>query len=339
MKYKDYFTITDCADEAEIAEIIASSRMLQSPAEKENPDMNRQTIHHTKRRLVPTLIAAAAAAVVLTVGTAAYITYNKHMVQSYFGTIGEARASELELAEPAYYTNGKVGVTAEALLNDGSYGLLFLTIDKLDETIPDFKNERGNYEIHPAIHFAEQPGNLSAIVEGIDTDENDPNRVHLAFRFSIPDDIDASAGTVSFKNVNINPDGSADEVITDGFEGIEIPLDLSINTKQIHMVSEEGRELDLSGYEAVTPDNYGIAYCSDMSITWKNGKEQQIGLNCGAGFGGDGGEESVLSFRIAADGSDITEPEFSGDPDTWYGYLDIDEVASIRIHNTTYYPE
>lgn len=339
MKINDFFTITDCADEADLAEIIAHSRMQQSPAEKENPDMNRQSIKHTKRKLIPSLIAAAAAAAVLTVGTAAYITYNKHMVQSYFGTIGEARASELELAEPAYYTNGKVGVTAEALLNDGSYGLLFLTIDKLNETVPDFKDDRGHYNIHPMIQFAEQPDNLSAIVEGIDTDENDSNRVHLAFRFSIPDDIDASAGTVSFKNVNINPDGSADEVITDGFEGIEIPLYLGVNTRQIHMVSEEGKELYLSGYEAITPDNYGTAYAEDMSITWKNGKEQQIGLSCGAGFGGSDGEQSVLSFRIAADGSDITEPEFSCDPDTWYGYLDIDEVASIRIHNTTYYPE
>ena len=333
MKYQDYFTITDCASDEELAEILMQSDLQRSPDLKEDPIMKHAVIQK-KRRLIPSLIAAAAAVMVLTVGTAAYITYNKQMVQNYFGTTGEALVSELPLAEPAYYTNGSVGVTVEALLNDGQYGLMLMTLDKLDPSVR-FLNNKGHYTWY-FVHQYENPvTSSSGIIEQVVQDDENPDRLQLAYRFNIPDN-----NTACVIRFNDSPDPNPELYhFADGFEDIEIPVDLTPNTERIHMSDKNGKELLLSGFEAVAPYSISGFDTSDMSVTWKNGSEQRIGLKCGAGFGNNKGKQSILSFLLSSDGSNITENEPQGTPDTWYGYIDIAEVASIRIGNQTFYPD
>ena len=100
-------------------------------AESEQP-----AIRQHKKRLMPALIAAAAAAVCLTVGVGAYMRYNREMVQFGFGTLGEARMAELAAPEPVTCSNGRVSVTVENVLSDGKQAMLLLTLEPVDKSQP-----------------------------------------------------------------------------------------------------------------------------------------------------------------------------------------------------------
>ena len=223
-------------------------------AESEQP-----AIRQHKKRLMPALIAAAAAAVCLTVGVGAYMRYNREMVQFGFGTLGEARMAELAAPEPVTCSNGKVSVTVENVLSDGKQAMLLLTLEPVDKSQPfdwsEFDEEQnhamrnrfliGGEEYQSDIATGRPSENVFS-----DDGTNEAYEIMKAadqrwikMYFTLPEDASdealADAGLECFLDV---VDANGQQYVNgDLLADISIPVDLRQNLDVVQMRSEDGK--------------------------------------------------------------------------------------------------
>lgn len=306
----------------------------------------------SRRRLIPTLVAAAAASLCLTVGVCAYINYNKQMVQFGFGTLGEARMAELVAPEPVTYDNGIMSVTVENVLSDGVQAMLLLTVEPVDKTMeiayPDhsvnefIQNEivigDETYRSHIAINDYWGPW------EQMDAAGQRWYKVFFTLPENVSEEELANARFNYVKEV-WEKDG---ETHTRGelFDGISIPIDMRQNTDAIKMQSEDGLEMTLSGFEL-----YQVGYLSNrhdwwnMVITWKNGEQQRITYSGIAGSHQSRDDDEPITWGEFAvptteqiDSESVTgNINFNG-PEDWCGFIDVNDVASFQFGDRIYYP-
>ncbi len=303
-----------------------------------------------RRRLLPALIAAAAAVVGMTAGVSAYLNYNKQMVQFGFGTIGEARMAEISMPEPVTADNGTVSVTVENVLSDGIQVMLLLTLEPVDKTQPfdwsgfdddyyqSIRNEFdiGAQEIHTYI--------LSDTMDDCRAQQDAANQRWVVLYFPLPQDVTeeelATATYRTFLDVVENPEGE-DYVSGELFAGISIPVNLTKNVDAVQMRSADGLELTLSAFEFYQygrkiPHNDWF----DMAVTWKNGTEQEItfGGIAGVDKARDGETVSWANLGIPVDPqAENLNYDIRSNPEDWYGFIEVSEVASLRMGDTVYY--
>ena len=312
-------------------------------------------IHHTqKRRIMPALIAAAAAVACLTVGAGAYMSYNKQMVQFGFGTLGEARMAELAAPEPVTYDNGVMSVTIENVLSDGIQAMLLMTVEPADKNadiaLPDNENIMlSDFMLNEFVigHEASHSICYSDFYDAWAEQDAAGQRWYKVF-YKLPENAsEDDLANAQFNFVKEIYEKDAQTFVRgELFEGISIPVDLRQNVDAVRMRSESGRELILSPYEM-----YEVGYDSDhedwwnLCITWKNGETQRIhhgGIAGGQGATIHGPAISWGEFAVPI--NDVIDPEsvtgsigFNG-PEDWCGFIDVQDVASFQFGDTVFYP-
>ena len=309
-------------------------------------------IQKKPRRVLPALIAAAVAVAAMTAGVGAYLNYNKQMVQFGFGTIGEARMAEISMPEPVTADNGTMSVTVENVLSDGIQAMLLLTLEPVDKSVPydwsaydaDYYGSiRSQFEIGDAVLKTDI---LSSTMDEYRAQQDAANQRWVVLYFPLPEDVTedelASATYSTFLNVVGDPNGG--EAYTSGelFTGITIPVDLRKNVDSVLMRTDDGLELTLSAFEIwqrarEIPRNEYF----DMAVIWKNGSEQEItsGGIAGGGRARDRETVSWCNLGIPVD-PDRKHPNYDirENPENWYGFIDVNNVASLRMGDKIYYP-
>lgn len=304
------------------------------------------------RRILPAMIAAAVAVVGMTAGVSAYLNYNKQMAQFGFGTIGEARMAEISMPEPKTADNGQMSVTVENVLSDGIQAMLLLTLEPVDKSVPyDWSayDEDYYHSIRNQFVIGEQQITTHILSDTMDQyreQQDAAGQRWVVLYLPVPEDASeeelASASYGTFLDVTENPDGEAAYTAGDLFAGITIPVDLTKNVDAVEMRSEDGFELTLSAFELyqtgrfMTNDEF-----FNMSVTWKNGDEQQITSGGIAGSDQQLGCEAVswANLGIPTD-AEISNPNYDmrQNPEDWYGFIEVDEVAALRMGDIIYYP-
>lgn len=316
---------------------------------------------HKKRRLMPALIAAAAAVAVMTAGVGAYMTYNKQMVQFGFGTLGEARMAELVAPEPVTYDNGIMSVTIENVLSDGVQAMILMTVEPVDKdadfVFPDMDPENFSFSDFMRNEFVIGDSMSDSICysefscdpdypEILEAQNAAGQRWYKVF-YTLPEDAsedDLANAHFNFEKVVVETE---EKTFVHGelFEGISIPVDLRQNVDALQMQSEDGRELTLSPFEL-----YEVGYMSDnndwwnMYITWKNGETQRITYTGIAGSDGGYGRPEITWGEFAVPTNDEIDSEsvtgsinFNG-PEDWCGFIDVNDVAAFQFGDTVFYP-
>ena len=310
---------------------------------------------HKKHRLMPALIAAAAAIAVMTAGVGAYMTYNKQMVQFGFGTLGEARMAELAAPEPVTYDNGIMSVTIENILSDGIQAMILMTVEPMDKNaeiaMPDGENVRLSEFMQNEFVIGNTVSNSICYCdfsEHWEKQKADGQRWYKVF-YTLPEDAaeeELANAQFNFVKEEYEKDG---ETFTRGelFEGISVPVDLRQNVDAVRMQSEDGRELTLSAFELyeVGHDSSDPNDWWNLYITWKNGETQRITHGDIAGGQGATIHGPAISWgEFAVPINDEIDPEsvtgsinFNG-PEDWCGIVNVKDIASFRFGDTVFYP-
>lgn len=325
-------------------------------AEAEQPAIRQ----HKKRRMMPALIAAAAAVAVMTAGVGAYMTYNKQMVQFGFGTLGEAQMAELVAPQPVTYDNGIMSVTIENVLSDGIQAMILMTVEPVDPNA-DIAMPNGLSAEEGGVSLRDFMRNEFVIGDTVSENiayndfcgestwaaqEAAGQRWYKVF-YTLPEDVsedDLANAEFNFVKKDVETE---EKTFVHGelFEGISIPVDLRQNVDALQMQSEDGRELTLSPFEL-----YEIGYKSDnndwwnMYITWKNGTTQRITYTGIAGGSGGYGRPEITWGEFAVPTNDEIDSEsvtgsinFNG-PEDWCGFIDVNDVAAFQFGDTVFYP-
>lgn len=103
------------------------------------PKQPAVTVRHSKKRrlrIAGALIAAVLTVGALGLGVSGWLTYNKPLMQSYFGSVGDKHFAELALSEPQTFTNGIVNATVEASLRDNNMMMVLITFESADPEKP-----------------------------------------------------------------------------------------------------------------------------------------------------------------------------------------------------------
>ena len=108
------------------------------------------------------------------------------------------------------------------------------------------------------------------------------------------------------------------------------------------MQSDNDRELDLSAYQ-ISYEKKGKNDSEDIIVVWKNGEEQKltIGFESGTYWDDENCRRHQMlhrTFLIGADASDAAANAEQINPDSVFSYLNVHEVASVRIGDVVYYP-
>lgn len=327
-------------------------------AESEQP-----AIRQHKKRLMPALIAAAAAAVCLTVGVGAYMCYNREMVQFGFGTLGEARMAELAAPEPVTCSNGRVSVTVENVLSDGKQAMLLLTLEPVDKTQPfdwtEFDEDQNHAMRNRFLIGGEEY--QSDIATGRPSEnvfsEDGTNEAYeimkaadqrwIKMYFTLPEDAsDKALADAVFECFTDAADANGQQYVNgDLFAGISIPVDLRQNADTVLMRSDDGKELTLSPFEL-----YMVGYQAKhndwwrLEITWKNGETQRIQHGDFAGSHQVSGAPTVTWGEFAVPTHDVIGSESVvgsiqlDSPEDWCGFIDVNAVAAFRFGDRMFYP-
>ena len=144
-----------------------------------------------KRRRLPVIAAAVAAAVCLTVGASALAARNTHLLDSFFGNQGADQVSMAELPAPVVYETGDVTLTVETEIDDGMNRLYLISAADKNGNPPDFMDMMSKtvhadgsltqfgcggfgFGYHPAgEETAARPEYLAYFVEYADREESD----------------------------------------------------------------------------------------------------------------------------------------------------------------------
>jgi hypothetical protein len=237
-------------------------------------------VTHRRRRLVPALIAAAAAVVCMTAGVSASLSRNTDLLTKWFGK--DAESSLSALPEPKVYENGQVRVTVETELDDGINHMLLVSIETPDgepyqAPLYDWQDVEGNpirlqqsimtYG-YDAVHhgfssigqitefggfdFRRSPEDHSETPDGTIPEYRLGSYMAIRIPYAQFDE-----GDFSFKLMFRNMEGTEidiDDPDDNPFAGISIPVHKGQNTECAVYRAENGNECRLSCFELTVLD-------------------------------------------------------------------------------------
>jgi len=289
--------------------------------------------HGKRKKIAAVIAAAAAAAVCMTAGVGAYLNYNKRMMQYGFGTLGEAQMTARVTPEPVTAENGRMRVTMDCLLCDGTQAMALLTLKSADGDWQTYDRS-----VTDALHCAFRIGGqdytrfilYDEMREYRDV-QNETGTRWLRLYFELPQGISAA----ELQDAELKCTGEQ-------FDGIVLPVNLTQNTKTLTMRSAGRRTLTLSAFELYET---GVQYTErdwwSLSVTWKSGGTERITYGGIAGSHSGSGYETVSWGNFALSEQEIqtvTGTVNRSKPENWCGFLNVDEVAAFRVGDTVFYP-
>ena len=289
--------------------------------------------HGKRKKIAAVIAAAAAAAVCMTAGVGAYLNYNKRMMQYGFGTLGEAQMTARITPEPVTAENGRMRVTMDCLLCDGTQAMVLLTLKSADGDWQTYDRS-----VTDALRCTFRIGGqdyarfilYDEMREYRDV-QNETGTRWLRLYFELPQGIPAA----ELQDAALKCTGTQ-------FDGIALPVNLTQNTKALTMRSADGRTLTLSAFELCET---GVRYTEhdwwNLSVTWKSGRTERITYGGIAGSHSGSGYETVSWGNFALSEQEIqtvTGTVNRSKPENWCGFLNVDEVAEFRVGDTVFYP-
>lgn len=301
-------------------------------------------ITHSKKRrtrLIGAIIAAVLTVGALGIGASGWLTYNKPLMQSYFGSIGDERLAALELPEPQTFSNGIVNATVEVSLRDSNIMRVLMTFESADETKPINWKKLMNHDDEPFVYnmkILDENGEPVGTEENPITDicfghggglcfEKNDGIASVEYQFNICDpEFDAEAFTVRFEN---QEQGSLD---------VTIPVTPCLETALYETAG--GRQM------TVSPINFRTSVAlltSSLDESWRD-----LLLNRSDGTQSRGYLNSLSTISYSGPDAkwsysesmiyEVTEGmEFVyKDPETYTGFVDISDVDSIEWNGETY---
>lgn len=306
-------------------------------------------IQHRKRRLriVGALIAAAVTVGAIGLSVSGWLTYNKPLMQSFFGSLGDDRLAELELPEPQTFTNGIVNATVEASLRDSNVILVLMTFESADENNPIdwaklmdeearhhgdslfFYNSRILDENGEPVGSEDNPAEDMILSScGVCQYENHYHTASVEYRLDILNpDFDAESITLRFKNQS------------QGRLDVTVPLTPRLESAVFE--AEDGKQMTVSPIWFRTSVGQLIV---PMDLPWQDlilnrtDGTQTRGYLTSLGNVGYSGPDDKWSFSESMI-YEVTEGmEFEYDnPETYNGFIDISDVDSIEWCEQIYY--
>ncbi len=329
-------------------------RLTQRVLEKagiqpEETVQNAKSVCCSKKRirLLGVLIAAVIAVFALGIGVSGWLTYNKPLMESYFGTIGDERLQELMLPDPQTFSNGIVKATVEASMRDSNIMLVLMTFESADENKPINWAKLMDHEAryHDDNLFIYSPEILDENGEPVGTPENPAKDV-----------LGSSGGVFRYENHNtvasaefrleiMNPDLDADAITlrfeNQGQGSLDVTVPVTPPLESVVFEAENGKQMTLSPIwfrtsvaEFVTSfdDSWHNILLNRSDGTQTKGYLNHLGSR---GYHGTDGKWSYSESMIY----EVTEGmEFDRDkPETYNGFLDISNIESVEWHGMIYH--
>lgn len=303
-----------------------------------------------KHRVLPALIAGAAAVSCMAFGVGAYMQYNQRMMQYAFGSKGEELMSDISEPQQVTAESSGLTLTVENVMSDGFHALLMLTVEPEDKSKPyDWTAFDHDQTWFALLVGGEQYDGLS-ICSGFWSEtlalQTELNQRWMKVYCALPEGVSAETLADSeircVKRTYMLDEG---ETASSGtlLDGISVPVDLRQNTETLLMRAENGRELTISEFEmyqlgAVSAVE-NLTDFNNMVITWKDGSEQRIsyGQFCGV-EGGEGQRSIKWSEYFVTDKPELLDNQQNASPEDWCGIIDVHDVASFQFGDTVYYP-
>ena len=262
---------------------------------------------HKRRRIVPALIAAAAAVVCMTAGVSAAIGRNTELLEKWFGKGAESSLGNLP--EPKTYENGQVRVTVETELDDGFTHMVLLSAAYPDGT----KYNLFDAGIGSVIQYADgRRAATSHNASGFGFRHDETGSVNMDYLTCTIDCAAIEHDTMYLILTNYDTDKPCI------FDGIRIPLHAEQNTAAVTFTAPDGNDFLLSGFEAVTTGNSAIKLNEAPVLTFLDGTQMTLGAKSVA----------ELPLKDQADRKQYTFTEFK--------WIDVENIAAITFRGQTY---
>ena len=310
-------------------------------------EAEQPAIRMRKRKRLPVMIAAVAAAVSLTVGAAAYASamYHRESVTRYFGTSGEQRITEQIPFEPVSYSNENGSVTVDAVINDGINLSVVMTANLNNGTFNKAQNwapwrlldADGNDIGQKIISYGSVMTTKQALEEsGMD---------EVAFVTELNGIQDYVGQTIYldyYETELFDPSVREEHPLA----GIKIPISLDPNVTCGKFCAEDGSELWLSDFMLTQYSDYempdGMLYgttasYSDgtdealMTLRYSDGTEKQLYQGCSQHSFRNGMQMTTYSLW------DGKYEEIDGQTPLAQIFMDTSDVTEVTLDGVTYY--
>jgi len=271
-----------------------------------------------KRFLMPG-IAAAAAAIALTVGASAAFGRNPHLLTRWFGEKGESVAAEEQFPAPVSYENDRMRLTVETEIDDGFRHLILLSGTTLD-------GEPFNW--HPDGVMAALVRTDGSVVpsemgrsgfgwnENCLTMEDYVNDYPKYLACVIPaGDLEKEQCYLTFRLYDESK--STDNPAA----GIRIPVGHGQNTPLVHFTNGGDTEISLSGFELISIGTLTDIDC-ECAVILRDGTRIKLDPK-------------------SADGRPLTD-ENGGESDVYrtarweFDWIDVTQVAAVEVNGERY---
>lgn len=307
-------------------------------------DEAEQTVirKHSRRRL-PVMIAAAAAAVSLTVGAAAYANslYHRESVARYFGSSGEQRITSQVPFEPVSYSNENGTVTVDAVINDGINVSVVMTAH-LNEGVWNSSlhyfpwrllDSEGN-DIAGEVSF----GSIMTTRGSID-ENNDSEVAFVTECVGIQDYVGQTVYLDYYQTELFDPSVRDQHPLA----GISVPISLEPNVTCGKFCAEDGTELWLSDFAMTqylpadglngSSGTVGIGGTDEtlMTLRYSDGTEKQMMHGCSQHDSRSGKEICTYSLW------DGEYEEIDGQTPLAQLFMDTSAVTEVTFGGVTYY--